>query len=134
MSEDKKESFKVVDKRRFNTEGESTGTETVNNPSNEQTKVQASQKSVEQKEQYEKIDFISFVVSLGTQTLVMLGEMQHPDAGPQAVNFEAAKQTIDVLAMLEEKTKGNLTPEEAKLMADILNTLRMTFVNKINKN
>lgn len=129
---DPKDGFKVVDRRRFTAEGESSGAvEQVT----KQVVSEQKQKpeSPRPKEQTDKIDFVSFVVSLGTQALVMLGEMPSPDTRLPAVNLEAAKQTIDILGLLEEKTKGNLTPEEEKLLSEILATLRMAFVKKVNK-
>lgn len=146
MSEEKsrpdgspRDGFTVVDKRRFTVDGatSSEDTNTQEQSAAPQSQPQASeqkQKAVSPTESsVEKIDFISFVVSLGTQALVMLGEMPNPETRMQAINLEAAKQTIDILVMLEEKTKGNLSVEEAKLLSEILTTLRMAFVKKVNK-
>lgn len=74
------------------------------------------------------IDFSSFVMSLATQALVQLGEMQPPSGMEIPIDREAAHQTIEIIAMLSRKTRGNLSAVEAKLLEDILHNLRMSYV------
>lgn len=76
-----------------------------------------------------RIDFTTFAFSLGSSALMHLGETPHPETG-EAVqpNLELAKETIDLLAMLEEKTKGNLTQEEARFLSALLYDLRLRFI------
>lgn len=74
------------------------------------------------------IDFSAFVFSLARTALIHLGLERHPETGRQEPNLEAARETIDVLGMIEEKTRGNLTPEEGELISKMLYTLRMSFV------
>ena len=79
------------------------------------------------------LDFATFILSLSHSALMHLGEAPHPDdntAGPAAVSLAMAKQTIDLLGLLEEKTKGNLSGEEERLITQILFDLRMRFVEK----
>ncbi len=76
------------------------------------------------------LDFTTFVLSLGSSALVHLGDMSHPEAGHTAENLLLARQTIDILAMLEEKTRGNLTAEEARFLRDLLADLRLRFVDR----
>ncbi len=77
------------------------------------------------------IDFYTFVLSLGSSAFVHLGDAPHPETGaPAPPDLLLAKQTIDILAMLAEKTKGNLTPEEEKFMENLLTDLRLRFVQK----
>ncbi len=77
------------------------------------------------------IDFYTFVLSLGSSAFIHLGDAPHPETGAVAEpNLVLAQQTIDILAMLQEKTKGNLTPEEEKFMENLLTDLRLRFVNK----
>ena len=57
-----------------------------------------------------------------------LGELEHPDVGGPQKDLPLAKHTIDILAMLEEKTKGNLTPPEEKLISSLLFDLRLRYV------
>jgi hypothetical protein len=75
-----------------------------------------------------EISFGSFVISLGTQALMQLGVMPAPDGVKLPPDREAAKQTIEILAMLAEKTKGNLEAEEERLINDILHNLRLGFL------
>lgn len=82
-------------------------------------------------EKAEQIDFYTFVLSLGSSAFVHLGDAPHPESGEAMTpNLPLAKQTIDILAMLAEKTKGNLTPEEERFMENLLTDLRFRFVQK----
>ncbi|HMF41900.1 MAG TPA: DUF1844 domain-containing protein [Polyangia bacterium] len=74
------------------------------------------------------VDFHTFVLSLGSSALLHLGELEHPDVGAPQKDLPLAKHTIDILVMLEEKTKGNLTPAEEKLIASLLYDLRLRYV------
>lgn len=76
------------------------------------------------------IDFSTFMMSLNASALVSLGVITDPGTGGTAKNLPIGKQTIDIIAMLEEKTKGNLTPEEAKLVKGMLYDLRITYVKQ----
>ena len=78
------------------------------------------------------VDFGTFVLSLGSSALVHLGEIQHPDTAEAKENLLLARQTIDLLAMLQEKTKGNLTDEEAGVLTEGLYHLRMAYVAAMN--
>ena len=75
------------------------------------------------------VDFHTFVLSLGSSALLHLGELEHPEGGATEVDLPLAKHTIDILSMLEEKTKGNLTSAEEKLMESLLYDLRLRYVN-----
>jgi hypothetical protein len=77
------------------------------------------------------IDFYTFVLSLGSSAFVHLGDAPHPETGEaSAPNLALAKQTIDILVMLREKTKGNLTSEEERFLENLLTDLRFRFVQK----
>ena len=76
------------------------------------------------------INFLSFVYSLGTSALVYLGEPIGQGTGDQVPNLSHAQEIIDILTMLEAKTKGNLTGEEETLLEEMLYTLRVKFVEK----
>ena len=75
------------------------------------------------------VDFHTFVLSLGSSALLHLGELEHPEGGPAEKDLPMAKHTIDILSMLEEKTRGNLTSAEEKLMQSLLYDLRLRYVN-----
>jgi hypothetical protein len=74
------------------------------------------------------IDFATFVLSLSHSALMHLGEAPNPETGSVEKNLALARQSIDLIGMLEEKTKGNLTGEEERLIGQILYDLRMRFV------
>ena len=75
-----------------------------------------------------EVTFSTFVLSLASSALVQLGEVPHPDTGAIAPNLILARNTIDVLSMLEDKTSHGLSPEESHLLKDVLYELRMKFV------
>ncbi|MDR4495336.1 MAG: DUF1844 domain-containing protein [Nitrospirales bacterium] len=75
------------------------------------------------------VTFSSFVFSLGTSSLMLMGETLDPQQPAMEVNLPQAKEMIDILSMLEEKTKNNLSTEEASVLRDMLYTLRMKFVS-----
>ena len=72
--------------------------------------------------------FPLLVTTLASQVVVALGQAPHPASGKQEVRLEEARHFIDMLGMLEEKTKGNLTPDEADMLEQVLHELRMLFV------
>ena len=77
-----------------------------------------------------KIDFSTFVLSINSSALVQLGLLEDPSSGQKTKNIPLAKQTIDILAMLEEKTSGNLTKDEDNILRNILYELRMLYVKE----
>ena len=79
------------------------------------------------------VDFHTFVLSLGSSALLHLGELEHPDVGAPQKDLPMAKHTIDILVMLEEKTRGNLTPAEEKLIGSLLYDLRLRYVEAQKK-
>ena len=74
------------------------------------------------------IDFSTLVISLSQTTLVHLGEAPDPDGQQAPPNLPLARQTIDLLGVLQEKTKGNLTGSEERLLDQVLYDLRLRFV------
>lgn len=75
-----------------------------------------------------EVTFSTFVLSLASSALVHLGEVPNPETGGTSRNEALARNAIDVLSMLDDKTRNGLTPEESKLMRDVLYELRMKFV------
>lgn len=75
------------------------------------------------------IDFGNFVMSLAHSALVSMGMVEHPDGGESQVDLDTARQTIQILEMLQEKTRNNLVPEEDRLLGSLLYELRMAFVD-----
>jgi hypothetical protein len=76
--------------------------------------------------------FVNFLSTLATNAAASLGAMPHPATGQRSLDLESGKYWIDVLAMLREKTKNNLHPQEQSLLDGILGDLRMQFV-QINR-
>jgi len=79
------------------------------------------------------IDFTTFIFSLSSSAAIHLGLAPHPDRPDCCENLPMAKQTIDILVLLQEKTKGNLTGEEERMLSDILYNLRMAYVDAVAK-
>lgn len=75
------------------------------------------------------VNFSSFVISMGSSALMLMGEQLDPQQSAMPLNLPQAKEIIDLLSMLEEKTRGNLTPDEQVVMKDMLYALRMKFVS-----
>ncbi len=77
-----------------------------------------------------EIDFSSFIFSLSTSALLHLGEVPDPVTQKRERNLPLAKQTIDILGILQQKTRGNLSPEEDKMMEHILADLRWRYIRE----
>ena len=132
--------FKVQDRRRFSPE---TG-EPLEKTSSDQPEVgpAESEPASEPDEETRKeaagaghetlpITFSTFIISLSTQALMHLGEIPNPLNGKVDADVPVAKQMIDIIGMLQEKSRGNLDQGEAKLMEDVLFDLRMKYVHAV---
>lgn len=75
-----------------------------------------------------EVDFSMFVMSLATTAQLNLGAIPNPETNESTRNLPAAKQMIDILAVLQEKTKGNLNGQEQSLLDNVLTSLRMLYV------
>jgi len=75
------------------------------------------------------VGFETFVMGMGTNALVHLGAVPHPETGEPQQSMELAKHTIDLLAMLEDKTRGNLTERERQVLQATLYDLRMRYLD-----
>lgn len=84
---------------------------------------------VHEQEQALPVTLSSFVFSLGTSALMLMGEQLDPRQARVPVNLVQAKEIIDILSMLEGKTKGNLTSDEQAVLEDMLYALRMKYVD-----
>jgi len=153
--EDKERGFKVADRRRFSSEGEAKpeveDSPTAAKPAQStQAEHQAEAgpsagAQAEASAAYEKaasaqpgaadigpqdLTFASFVVGLSTEALALMGEMPHPATGERMNDLIGAQQLIDIIAILQAKTRGNLTHDEEALLDAILFDLRMKYVEK----
>lgn len=80
-----------------------------------------------------QLSFSAFVLGLASTALIHLGVHVDPESGKTVLDLTLARQSIDVLAMLREKTRGNLSAEEEQLFASILSDLQLRFVEKSSK-
>ncbi|MBW2109193.1 MAG: DUF1844 domain-containing protein [Deltaproteobacteria bacterium] len=77
-----------------------------------------------------EVNFSTFIFSMSSSALLHFGEVPDPATGRKNKNLPMAKHTIDILGMLEEKTRGNLTEDESQLLKNILYDLRMRYVKE----
>ncbi|MBN2242475.1 MAG: DUF1844 domain-containing protein [Acidobacteria bacterium] len=135
--QEKQEGFRVTDKRGFQKDGESRSSDvsekTVEKPAEEPVPDAGSEPLEENPEARPPIDFPSYILSYYTQGLVLLGEVPNPYSGKKEEDVEASKHTIEILSMLEEKTRGNLSQDEGKLLENVLYELRMKYMAKTNR-
>jgi len=130
--------FTVQDRRRFSPE---TGEARADEPEAPAAPVQGSPQTSTAQEAADRaganalpeIDFSTFVISLSTQALMHLGEIANPVSGKNDADITVAKQMIDILGLLKEKTRGNLDSNEDRLMEGILFDLRMKYVEAVKK-
>ncbi len=127
--------FKVTDRRSFakgktEDEGKEKEEATVSGGKEDTEK-----EDVKKEEQIPlpEMNISTFVFSLNSSALFHLGEIPDPATNKSEENMPMAKQTIDIISMLKEKTKGNLTKEEDLLIDHILYDLRMRYVEKVKK-
>ena len=145
MSDEKdKEGIKVVDRRRFDPDGTVRAKENdeVNDEISPNKKDSPDLKSKDSNSSKETstgeqglpvMDFSGFIMSFATQALMQLGEIKPPPGVKIDEDVVTAKQTIDILTMLDDKTKGNLDAYEKRLLEEILHNLRLTFVKISSK-
>jgi hypothetical protein len=121
------EGFTIKDRRTFDTEGK------VKEEARKEEKEEGkkSEKAEEKEEKFTplpEVNFSSFLLSLSSSILLHLGEIADPQSGEKKKDLALAKQTIDIITLLKDKTKGNLTEEEKNLLEHLLYDLRMRFV------
>jgi len=124
--------FTVQDRRRFSPE---TGVAREDAPEQATGVAQDASATIPRGERdvLPEINFSAFVISLSTQALLHLGEIVDPISGKVEIDVPVAKQMIDILAMLKDKTRGNLNASEDRLMQDILFDLRMKYVEAVKR-
>jgi hypothetical protein len=80
-----------------------------------------------------EVTFPALIMSLSTSVLYHLGEIGDPKTGKKEVDLDLAKHGIDTLALLQEKTKGNLVKDEEEMLKSILYDVKMRFVKAVKK-
>jgi len=88
--------------------------------------------NIDEKKLYE-IQFVQLIFSLKTSAIMQLGKIANPLTGKIERNLNEAKYTIDMLNMLKEKTKGNLTADEKKIIDDAVFELQMNYIDEVKK-
>lgn len=121
MGDKKEETFKVIDKRA------SSGAQDSND---QKPKAEGEGFTMESTKETgpNEIDFVTLVYSFATGALISMGLAPDPQTKKVQKNLTMAKQNIEILTMLQTKTKGNLTPDEAKFLENILTEVRLRFV------
>ena len=123
MSEEDKKEFTVRDKRKLFTE--------------EDTERKEEEKTAGTSEKNGKkelpVDFSSLILSLSTSALIHLGNIPDPLTNKREERLPVVGQTIDLIEILKDKTKGNLTNEEERLIEDLLFDLRMRYIEEMKK-
>ncbi len=127
--QDKDGGFRVVDRRRFDEEGKER--DATSTAADDPPKVEAPQTSTETKAaEKPQLSFLSFVLSLATSAAAALGMLPKEQSHGMPESLTLAREYIDILAILQEKTRGNLSEQEAAAMTQILTDLRLQYVEK----
>lgn len=138
--------FRVADRRKFTEDGElrDSAKEAPSGPASpagasgeargrEKAGESASSPIVGQDSRESKMDFPTLVLSLTTTAMLQMGLVPDPATQKVGKNLAAARQTIDILEILHEKTQGNLKPDETRLLDQCLHDLKMSFVQSSQK-
>jgi hypothetical protein len=134
--------FVIKDRRRFDDSGEARPEtpqeEAAAKPQEPKPEPKAAEPRTDEPKQqaeatFPELNFATFVFSLGTSAMYHFGDFPDPVTKKAERNLEAAKQTIDILGILKDKTKGNLSEDEDRLLESLLYELRMRYVRETAK-
>ena len=128
MAGEKEEGFVIRDRR-----GSGVGSEQPTPPSAAAQEARSSPTPGTETGSGVPVTFASFVISLGSSSLMLMGEQLDPQQPAMPVNLPQAKEIIDLLSVLDAKTKGNLSTEEQTVLRDMLYALRMKYVSLTSK-
>jgi uncharacterized protein DUF1844 len=149
MPEENQSGFKVTDRRLFNSDGslreeaielQSTGAAAAPAFTELQPNLKSAQPAFESESARdfseddpdampEQTMFTEFLMGVASSAFIYLGMVEHPATGRRQVDLGAAKESIDMLAMLRDKTKGNLTRGEEKFFEDLLSDLHLQYIS-----
>lgn len=142
MDDEKQEKgFVIKDRRRFDDSGEARPEAPREEAAPKAQEPKAEEKEAEPRAEkpagpapeeapFPDLNFSTFVFSLGTSAMYHFGDFPDPVTKKAERNLEAAKQTIDILGILKDKTKGNLSEDEERLLESLLYELRMRYVRE----
>jgi Domain of unknown function (DUF1844) len=136
VSDHKEEGFKVIDRRPFTAEGE------IRKEVVEEQEREAKREEVKEAKAAAKADsaktaadapkklaaFENLIRMIGSNAAMVLGAYADPNTGQPMIDPDAARELIDMLDALQEKTKGNLAPEEKDMLLDLLGKLKLTYL------
>ena len=123
--------FKITDRRGFTEDG--MPKPVTEKPSESPPAEQPPGQKGKSSDAYQPIDFPTYILGYYTQGLVLLGETPNPYTQKKEEDVESVRNIIDVLSMIEQKTKGNLSSEENQLLESVLYELRMKFMAKTSR-
>lgn len=144
MADENQSAFKVTDRRLFNSDGSLRDDAQIQEPTPVIEAIPqpvASEPNPLPQEEFQADDladddvmpeqtmFTEFVMNIASSAFIYLGLVEHPATGQRQVDMMAAKETIDLLILLREKTNGNLTPGEAHFYDELLTELKTQFVS-----
>jgi|688.fasta_scaffold1763837_1 hypothetical protein len=122
-------SFRVIDKRNRTDDSDEKSSASAATPATEEKKGDGFVMHGKEDAAPTEIDFPTLVYSFATSAMISLGQIQDPQTGkPTEINLGLAKQNIDILSLLQTKTQGNLTAEEAEMLKHFVTELRLLFV------
>jgi hypothetical protein len=132
---DSSRGFRVTDRRRFSDDGETREQDASTGAEHEEAAPAPEPEPPPAREpgpaREEAVSFSSFLLGLSTQALLHLGEIEDPASGRVERDLGAAKHVIDILGILQGKTKGNLEQAEEQLLDAVLYDLRMRYVELV---
>jgi hypothetical protein len=131
MAEEEK-GFIIKDRRSFDKEGELKEEKGASDDGSQKTKEEKREQD-SQRIPLPEVNFNSLIFSLSSSALLNMGDIAEPQTGERKKDLPMAKYSIDIISMLQEKTKGNLTEEEHKFLDNILADLRLRYVKASKK-
>jgi hypothetical protein len=131
MAEEEK-GFIIKDRRSFDKEGELKEEKGAGDAGSQKTKEEKREQDA-QRIPLPEVNFNSLIFSLSSSALLNMGDIAEPQTGETKKDLPMAKYSIDIISMLQEKTKGNLTEEEHKFLDNILADLRLRYVKASKK-
>jgi Domain of unknown function (DUF1844) len=131
MAEEEK-GFIIKDRRSFDKEGELKEEKGASDGGSQKTKDEKKEQDT-QRIPLPEVNFNSLIFSLSSSALLNMGDIAEPQTGERKKDLPMAKYSIDIISMLQEKTKGNLTEEEHKFLDSILADLRLRYVKASKK-
>jgi len=124
--------FIIKDRRSFDKEGELKEEKGASDNGSQKTKEEKREQDT-QRIPLPEVNFNSLIFSLSSSALLNMGDIAEPQTGERKKDLPMAKYSIDIISMLQEKTKGNLTEEEHKFLENILADLRLRYVKAAKK-